>query len=411
MSRQRPTLAAFALAGVTVAFLLMCGGCQATPQRAPMLDASADNSRRSMVATTLPPELADMERASRMDGGEETAQEGIERPSGEEQPGTGAVSQPSPHAPDSASGEAPAPRVEAETAPPQGAMPPQADAAAESLGEPASAADSGASTEPQNSNVPEPPTPHVPDQGAEAAMPPESSRAEAEAPTAPPESLPTLPGDAPAAPASDSGPPSLPADSPAPPAQEPLPRRPSAVAFADIPDLPVPPLDTRARPEGVVRAPKGEPEKPAEVRGGWHQVDKDHGSDFLPGGYESSTFLFRPEGIVEVQRIFGKGGAISQTWRIGYEWNKDKSVLTLGRDPGLRPAPQSLQGFSAGDVVVRAPVRSFPIALHCVRSKDGTVRLGDKVYAQLSEGGDKPSGKDSQTEKKGQPGESSSPRG
>ena len=378
MSRQRPTFAAFTVAGILVAFLLVGVGCQATPQRAPMLDPAANDSGRPLVATPLPRELAEMEQASRAaEAGGDASNEDIERPARSEQPGAGAVSWPSPPAPDSPS-------------------------------------------EPQDSNVVDARSPQVPDHGAEAAEPPESGHAAAESPAAPADSTPPLPEETPAAPApaaetagdsEDVGPPPSPAGSDTPPAQEPLPRRPSAVAFADIPDLPTPPPDTRARPEGVVRAPKGEPDKPAEVRGQWRQVDKDHGSDFLPGGYESSTFLFRPEGIVEVQRIFGKGGAISQTWRIGYEWNKDKSVLTLGRDPGLRPAPQSLQGFSAGDVVVRAPVRSFPIALHCVRSKDGTVRLGDKVYAQLSEGGDKPSGKDSQTEKKGQPGESSSPRG
>ena len=163
------------------------------------------------------------------------------------------------------------------------------------------------------------------------------------------------------------------------------PRRSSSVDLAEIPDLPAPPpADTRARPEGVVRAPKGKPHEPAAVRGRWRQDDDNNRPDFLPGGYESSTLIFRPDGILEVQRAFGENGAILQTWRVGYDWSKDKSVLTLGRDPEFRPPPQSLRGFKVGKAAIRAATESFPVALRCSRRKDGSILLDGRAYVRLS---------------------------
>jgi len=198
-----------------------------------------------------------------------------------------------------------------------------------------------------------------------------------------------------------------------PPQLEPgaAPRRSSAVALAEIPGLPTPPpADTRARPKGVVQAPKGKPGKPAEVCGRWRQTGQNNNPDFLPGGYESSILVFRPEGILEVQRTFGKDGAILQTWQVGYMWNRKKSVLTLGREPELRPPPQSLKGFEAGDVVVQSAVRTFPVALPCVRADDGTIRLGKKAYVSMKEAGKNRASDEDEREKKNlPPGRSSKP--
>jgi len=179
------------------------------------------------------------------------------------------------------------------------------------------------------------------------------------------------------------------------------PRRQSAVAMAEIPGLPAPPpADTRDRPKGIVQAPKGKPDKPAEVRGSWRQTREDNSPDFLAGGYASSILVFRPEGILEVQRTFGKDGAILLTWEVGYKWNKKKSILTLGEEAEFRPPPQSLKGFKAGEVAVKAAVRRFPVALPCVRADDGTIRLGKKVYVPVKEAGKKPAPDKGQSKKK-----------
>jgi hypothetical protein len=124
-----------------------------------------------------------------------------------------------------------------------------------------------------------------------------------------------------------------------------------------------------------------------EVRGRWRQVEGGVGPDFLPGGYVSSVWVFRYDGLLEVRRTFGKDGAFQQTWRVGYEWDKDRNVLTLGGEPKRRPPPKSLEGFtlSDADVAVQAAIQQLPLMLPCVRLEKGRLRIGDKVYEAVAE--------------------------
>jgi len=165
-------------------------------------------------------------------------------------------------------------------------------------------------------------------------------------------------------------------------------RRPSAVDPGQIPTLPpAPPPTTRAKPQGIVRAPAEAPRQPLEVRGRWRQVEGSKGPDFLPGGYSGSTLVFRYDGLLEVSRAFGKGEAVVQSWRVGYQWSKDRSTLTLGADPRRRPPAESLKGFALADddVLVQAAIQALPVVLPCVDLGDGRIRLGDKVYTHLTE--------------------------
>ena len=164
-------------------------------------------------------------------------------------------------------------------------------------------------------------------------------------------------------------------------------RRPSKVAPGQIPNLPpAPPPTTRAKPEGIVRPPT-EPPPPVEVRGRWRQVEGGSGPDFLPGGYLNSVWVFRYNGLLEVRRTFGKDESFQQTWRVGYEWDKDKNTLTVGSDAKRRPPPESLKGFTLGDadVTVQAASQPLPMALPCVRREKGRLRIGDKVYEPVPE--------------------------
>jgi hypothetical protein len=97
--------------------------------------------------------------------------------------------------------------------------------------------------------------------------------------------------------------------------------------------------------------------------------------------------VFRYDGLLEVHRTFGKDEAFQQTWRVGYEWDKDKSILTLGSEPKRRPPPESLKGFTLGDAdaTVQAASQPLPLALPCVRLDKGWLRIGDKVYEPAPE--------------------------
>jgi hypothetical protein len=99
------------------------------------------------------------------------------------------------------------------------------------------------------------------------------------------------------------------------------------------------------------------------------------------------VWLFRYDGLLEVRRTFGKDEAFQQTWRVGYEWDKDKNVLTLGSEPKRCPPPESLKGFTLGDadVTVQAASQPLPMALPCVRLQGGRLRIGDKVYEPATE--------------------------
>ncbi|MFO8014131.1 MAG: hypothetical protein R6X20_12595 [Phycisphaerae bacterium] len=397
--------------------LFMCAGCQQGPQRIPaeeapfsMADGKTTRSRSSDPDTPkLPKDLVEWDEVSRTAEAEE-----------------GASTEPRDHTAPSGTAEgsspAPAPATDAGHT-----ERPGTPVATRERDEPVPRKDQGSATpgptehEPAEVHAePEPPAKQPADAG-ETASSPEEPKPSADAPPATPdretggEAPP--PPDAPshdmaqagekrpeaeAAPANE--PPDAPdAGAPRPSEREPEtpPRRESAVALAEIPGLPAPPpTDTRDRPKGIVQAPKGEPNKPAEVRGRWRQTGTNNRPDFLPGGYESSILLFRPEGILEVQRTFGKDGAILLTWEVGYKWNKKKSVLTLGEEAEFRPPPPSLKGFNAGEVVIKSAVRPFPVALPCVRGDDGTIRLGKKVYVPVKEAGGKSASDKGQPEKK-----------
>jgi len=163
------------------------------------------------------------------------------------------------------------------------------------------------------------------------------------------------------------------------------PGRPTSILqLRDIPKPPPPPPKrlTPSRPRGVV-APQREPERQITVFGQWREVKpafEPGKADFLPGGYTSSLFTFRGDGVLEVRRTFGKDEALQQTWRIGYSWNEDKSVLILGKDPNRRPPASSMKGFQAGVAVVQPPEQTLPLTLRCLRNKDGSIRLGGKRY-------------------------------
>ena len=133
--------------------------------------------------------------------------------------------------------------------------------------------------------------------------------------------------------------------------------------------------------------PPAEPPLPVEVRGRWRQIEGSVGPDFLPGGYASSVWVFRYDGLLEVRRTFGKDEAFQQTWRVGYEWDKEKNILTLGSEPKRNPPPESLKGFTLGDsdVTVQAASQSLPLTLPCVRIENGRLRIGDKVYEPVLE--------------------------
>jgi hypothetical protein len=136
----------------------------------------------------------------------------------------------------------------------------------------------------------------------------------------------------------------------------------------------------------VVRPPP-EPPSPPEVRGRWRQVEGDTGPDFLPGGYVTSALAFRYDGLLEVRRTFGKDRDFQQTWRVGYEWDKEHKRLTLGRDPKRRPPPESLKGFSLGEgaAPVLAAKQPLPLVLPCERLEKGRLRIGDKVYEPVAD--------------------------
>jgi len=234
-------------------------------------------------------------------------------------------------------------------------------------------------------------------QTEQAVQQPEAVQSNAAEPVTGKESAaqgPALPADPSAGVESRSGPdterPSAPAtppsgDAPRPPTGDG--RRPSAIDPRQIPSLPpAPPATTRSKPEGVVRPPP-EPPSPPEVRGRWRQVEGDMGPDFLPGGYVTSVLAFRFDGLLEVRRVFGKERDFQQTWRVGYEWDKEHKRLTLGRDPKRRPPPESLKGFSLGEgaATILAAKEPLPLVLPCERLEKGRLRIGDKVYEPVAD--------------------------
>ena len=93
--------------------------------------------------------------------------------------------------------------------------------------------------------------------------------------------------------------------------------------------------------------------------------------------------------MLEVKRSFGKKGGFTLTWRVGFEWNKDHTALTLGKDPKSRPAEASLKGFRTetddGDIVVKSATRRLPVTVECKTLPDGHILLDGKEYEPLSD--------------------------
>ena len=157
------------------------------------------------------------------------------------------------------------------------------------------------------------------------------------------------------------------------------------IDMTKLPKLPVlPPRKTT--PKGIItpNAPKA---TPARIKGRWLQTSANKGADFLPGGYRTNRLIFRADGILEVQRTFDKAGNISVTWRIGYKWNKDNSMITIGTDEADRPLESSLKGFEIEDSDVKATdaTDTLPVILKCTRLKNGQIRLNGRLYKSSAE--------------------------
>jgi hypothetical protein len=157
------------------------------------------------------------------------------------------------------------------------------------------------------------------------------------------------------------------------------------IDITKLPKLPkLPPRKTS--PKGIITptAPKAAVPR---IKGRWLQASGSKGSDFLPGGYRTSRFVFREDGILEVRRTFDDEGNVSVAWCVGYKWNKDNSMITIGGDEADRPLKTSLKGFEIEDSGVKAldAVDSLPVILKCTRLKDGKIRLGGRIYRSAKE--------------------------
>jgi hypothetical protein len=111
----------------------------------------------------------------------------------------------------------------------------------------------------------------------------------------------------------------------------------------------------------------------------------------MPGGYKTSTFIFRVDGILEVRRTFGNQGALVQTWRISYDWNEGRTEVLLGKDPKLRPPAASLKGYVNKElgIFMKAPTQRLPIILTRTDLPEDRLRLGKKTYRLLGKPRDK----------------------
>ena len=138
----------------------------------------------------------------------------------------------------------------------------------------------------------------------------------------------------------------------------------------DMTKLPkLPKLSPRkTTPKGII-TPKAPKATVVRIKGRWLQVSGSKGADFLPGGYRTSRLVFREDGILEVRRAFDKEGNVSVTWCVGYKWNKDGSMVTIGGDEADRPLKSSLKGFEIEDSDAKAldAVDDLPVILKCTR--------------------------------------------
>ena len=106
-----------------------------------------------------------------------------------------------------------------------------------------------------------------------------------------------------------------------------------------------------------------------------------------PGRENGAGAANRADGILEVRRTFDEDGEVSVAWCVGYKWNKDNSMITIGGDEADRPLKTSLKGFEIEDSGVKAldAIDSLPVILKCTRLTNGQIRLGGRTYKPSTE--------------------------
>ncbi|RKY08109.1 MAG: hypothetical protein DRP56_04640 [Planctomycetota bacterium] len=155
----------------------------------------------------------------------------------------------------------------------------------------------------------------------------------------------------------------------------------SQISSGQIPGLPTPPNIIRT-PSGAFETPELPVEDTNHSTGKWVQSKGGNGPDFLPGNYSTSELDFKVNGVLEVKRTFGENNEITVRWRVGYEWNNDRSFLTLGKEPQKRPLPSSLTGFSVSefDISAKAAVLPFPATIDAKQIDKNRLQIGPKIY-------------------------------
>jgi len=158
----------------------------------------------------------------------------------------------------------------------------------------------------------------------------------------------------------------------------------SAQGVDGIPEPPPLP-DIATVPKGSVKSGNRLPV--SAITGRWRQIAGDNAPDFLPGGYAASTLIFRGENIAEFIRSYGQEAAVVHTWRMDCKWSTDRSTLTLGADPNIRPSDGSIRSFTfrASEVAVLPAVQPFPVTLAYRGDGQRRMVLGDKIYESESQ--------------------------
>ena len=157
----------------------------------------------------------------------------------------------------------------------------------------------------------------------------------------------------------------------------------SQISSDQIPGLPTPPNIIRT-PSGSFKAPELPAKDTNHSTGKWIQTEGGNGPDFLPGNYSISELDFKVNGLLEVKRTFGKNNEIVVQWRVGYEWNNEKSVLTLGKNSNKRPSSSSLRSFSISefDISAKSAVLPFPAIINVKRIDENQLQIGSKIYCR-----------------------------
>ncbi len=153
------------------------------------------------------------------------------------------------------------------------------------------------------------------------------------------------------------------------------------IDIREIPALPVLPKIIQV-PKGTVGTLRTETKLPPSNKDEiWEQVSSGSEADFLPGGYSASKLTFHANGILEVQRSFGKKSEVVIMWRLRYKWNKDRTEIAIGQDENQRIVPDSLKGFTIEEfgISAQAAIRTLPTTLPYQRMENKQIHLGEKV--------------------------------